>query len=120
MFGISRAHLEEVAVLASHVMHLEHLGKPSERLRNLVLGAGLVRADRHEGQHAEPERLRIEQCGVAGDQPARFQLADPLENRRRREAYGSGDIGLCLPGVTLKDRKSTRLNSSHSQISYAV
>src|SRR2546430_9794281 len=33
----------------------------------------------------------------------------------RRERYGFSDV--IIPG---KDRKSTRLNSSHSQISYAV
>src|SRR2546430_8545233 len=46
---------------------------------------------------------------------------------RRRDAYGSeGAMGAIdcatLYGLTrwLRDRKSTRLNSSHSQISYAV
>src|SRR2546430_4156255 len=43
---------------------------------------------------------------------------------RSRREYGSGGRG--RPGcqetrcVTTRDRKSTRLNSSHSQISYAV
>src|SRR5256886_9234075 len=32
----------------------------------------------------------------------------------------SMEEGFFLDGVALKDRKSTRLNSSHSQISYAV
>src|SRR3989475_7010207 len=36
--------------------------------------------------------------------------------------YGTATRDLALPGTTLVplDRKSTRLNSSHSQISYAV
>src|SRR2546430_8260559 len=31
-----------------------------------------------------------------------------------------GDVEGCCAGATRQDRKSTRLNSSHSQISYAV
>src|SRR5688572_31082241 len=39
------------------------------------------------------------------------------------DVYDDGDafsIIVEIPGVTQSDRKSTRLNSSHSQISYAV
>src|SRR5688572_15524739 len=39
-------------------------------------------------------------------------------------ARSTGRVGVCMatsgPGATNLDRKSTRLNSSHSQISYAV
>src|SRR2546427_5101746 len=40
-----------------------------------------------------------------------------LGNERR--ICGPGDLGV-IPGGVEQDRKSTRLNSSHSQISYAV
>src|SRR5205085_5420971 len=49
-----------------------------------------------------------------------------LSARNPRRGNGSIEIagghvrGPCLPGANLLDRKSTRLNSSHSQISYAV
>src|SRR2546430_6714331 len=36
------------------------------------------------------------------------------------ENQGAGKRAGCLQDVTDEDRKSTRLNSSHSQISYAV
>src|SRR2546430_9505399 len=39
--------------------------------------------------------------------------------RRRPHAAGVG-LGGRAPALVVRDRKSTRLNSSHSQISYAV
>src|SRR2546429_3569740 len=33
---------------------------------------------------------------------------------------GAAQCGYCTPGILLTDRKSTRLNSSHGYISYAV
>src|SRR2546430_11683065 len=45
--------------------------------------------------------------------------ADLLEDRRKR-ALALLDAGHSLNEVGRRDRKSTRLNSSHSQISYAV
>src|SRR2546430_10147814 len=46
---------------------------------------------------------------------------DSIGSRRARAARGpcEWETALCTLGTTL-DRKSTRLNSSHSQISYAV
>src|SRR2546422_4523105 len=49
-----------------------------------------------------------EKCGDVGDI---IRLADPAES-----GEGAGD----LPGLRIADRKSTRLNSSHGYISYAV
>src|SRR2546430_5502196 len=49
-----------------------------------------------------------------------LSAADP--NVRKRAALASGRIGdaRAIPTLADIDRKSTRLNSSHSQISYAV
>src|SRR2546428_9783398 len=48
-------------------------------------------------------------------QPAHADLARALQRRTRHR------VGKTFgPGATLEDRKSTRLNSSHDQISYAV
>src|SRR5688572_31941988 len=59
----------------------------------------------------------------------------PISARRHRHTYADHRRVLCLPaaspdrrrtreqrdgGQVMQDRKSTRLNSSHSQISYAV
>src|SRR5256886_10729626 len=51
--------------------------------------------------------------------PARRLPGGRLPGSRRRSAHPSPPV---LPGVrqAVQDRKSTRLNSSHSQISYAV
>src|SRR2546430_10445826 len=63
--------------------------------------------------------------GLAG----MIQIGDPLRNFKRLDqikrrtmafqAVGFGDDGNLI-NVNAVDRKSTRLNSSHSQISYAV
>src|SRR2546427_4091999 len=45
-----------------------------------------------------------------------YMRAEMLSYSRARGAFA----GISLEGSTLRDRKSTRLNSSHSQISYAV
>src|SRR2546430_10244015 len=47
---------------------------------------------------------------ISNDHPARASLAD----------LGAARARLDIMCVSRKDRKSTRLNSSHSQISYAV
>src|SRR2546427_5089006 len=50
---------------------------------------------------------------------------DRVTSRREFLSKGSGALAVACPGevseqATARDRKSTRLNSSHSQISYAV
>src|SRR2546427_3107857 len=58
-------------------------------------------------------RSRDEHVLVEVAEPARaLDPADQLENPPRRGALGRAKVTV--------DRKSTRLNSSHSQISYAV
>src|SRR2546430_4919119 len=49
-----------------------------------------------------------------------LQQARRERRRARAEDAQRGDVGLCQQRLVLQDRKSTRLNSSHSQISYAV
>src|SRR2546430_10167648 len=49
----------------------------------------------------------------------------PARRRDSRQRYGRSEQKVCaahptIPAGTTEDRKSTRLNSSHSQISYAV
>src|SRR3712207_8834421 len=50
-----------------------------------------------------------------GDRPV-LDMADP----RFRHTHSLGHVDLAQPGPLALDRKSTRLNSSHANISYAV
>src|SRR5688572_32768018 len=57
--------------------------------------------------------------------PARSALAEPAKDARRGLATTASGAPLrmafmSIPNGVQQDRKSTRLNSSHSQISYAV
>src|SRR2546430_17548291 len=44
----------------------------------------------------------------------------PATKREVRHRRGNADVDADISGRKYRDRKSTRLNSSHSQISYAV
>src|SRR2546427_7307694 len=61
---------------------------------------------------------------VVGTRGAHQQPVGPLVETARMRALpvGGGDAARHRPGAppVARDRKSTRLNSSHSQISYAV
>src|SRR3712207_8543645 len=72
----------------------------------------LFRSLRH-ARHADPARLfrRQQARAVAGHELEAERRPDP-----RVEAPGQRD----LPRRVEEDRKSTRLNSSHANISYAV
>ena len=52
MLGVARAHLDEIAVVAGHVMDLEYLWELGQRLGDAILGPGFVAANSHEGQQA--------------------------------------------------------------------
>src|SRR2546430_12733421 len=55
-----------------------------------------------------------------------FRSPEAMTSRRRSVAFSEGSdstrfaLARCEPFPVARDRKSTRLNSSHSQISYAV
>src|SRR5256886_11972469 len=57
-------------------------------------------------------------CARGPDRNARRACRHSRASRAARESRA--DICRCPPATPRKDRKSTRLNSSHSQISYAV
>src|SRR5438309_6990447 len=58
-------------------------------------------------------------CGVFGNGPEYRQLTHGIFDDIFRDLGPAGDLHF-QPGHTKTDRKSTRLNSSHSSISYAV
>src|SRR3989475_6807065 len=60
------------------------------------------------------DALPICDAGGAAQGAGHLQPADPPRARRAAAQRGAG------PDARPEDRKSTRLNSSHSQISYAV
>src|SRR5688572_31679968 len=64
-------------------------------------------------------RLRTEQRGAMGGATG-LSRAAALRRRSRRSLESPGRSRLLLTARRPLDRKSTRLNSSHSQISYAV
>src|SRR2546430_6654494 len=67
-------------------------------------------------RRGQPQRL--EHAGVA---QARGELSHALAARDKHlQRLELVRHGVPVPRVELQDRKSTRLNSSHSQISYAV
>src|SRR5437660_9366388 len=64
----------------------------------------------------------IDAFAVAGDHKGPFWMAraEVFGFRRQPDAIGPDEIGKNVLVPTLLDRKSTRLNSSHVAISYAV
>src|SRR5688572_31868217 len=51
---------------------------------------------------------------------SRLSILEALRHRPRTVTQIVRATGLSQPSASMQDRKSTRLNSSHSQISYAV
>src|SRR5690606_39460634 len=120
--GLDRAHrldrgraLAGEQVLAVHRAQRERRVEAGARADRAVLvedreaGLGRVLVDRAAG----PGGGQAEDVVVVLDQAPEEQLLDLLDRERR----GLG-VGAALGDV--RDRKSTRLNSSHVKISYAV
>src|SRR2546427_4420453 len=76
------------------------------------------RALRGERPRARPPRIGTRLDARAGYDPA--QPAGPVPGGRLGGAVLRGVRAGARRAVSHRDRKSTRLNSSHSQISYAV
>ena len=91
MLGVVRAHLDEVAVVAGDVMHLEDFGELGERLRDPILGPGFVAANRHEGEQPQAEGLRVDLGGVALRMPRASSL-----RIRSRTAEGASPTALAI------------------------
>src|SRR2546430_2525346 len=70
------------------------------------------------GEHGRAGRRDDRRSAGCGHVPS--ELAGGAEHRARPRDGGERDARLLLRVLRERDRKSTRLNSSHSQISYAV
>src|SRR3712207_9523294 len=81
-------------------------------------GAGHVQRAEEVDLDLRPELLGADLFEEAGLEAGRVvdQHVDPAESLDRRRHRGLGVRG----GGDVEDRKSTRLNSSHANISYAV
>src|SRR5205085_2102636 len=87
------------------------------------VAAVFVRAGNLEELRQHPEIVFVETSRALKDEMdvslADINLADPVTGSRAIPGDGRGAlIGIIDSGFDLTDRKSTRLNSSHSQISY--
>src|SRR6266478_4539110 len=68
---------------------------------------------------ATQQRLGVDRCCLSYEEKKRKKKEKEREKeRKRREAVREGRSVICLHIVLHADRKSTRLNSSHSQSSY--
>src|SRR5690606_40128690 len=89
-----------------------------------ALSGGNLYAQEQESMATDGELANIEEIVVRGVRASQAQAIDIKRNSRTVvDSIVAEDIGK-LPDVTitdsLQDRKSTRLNSSHVKISYAV
>src|SRR2546427_7620292 len=78
-----------------------------------------------DGTRADATHLNLVEVCVAARSSAHHLLRRPRAAMRRTAALGSFGARCDMravrqPDALCEDRKSTRLNSSHSQISYAV
>src|SRR2546430_6540518 len=63
---------------------------------------------------------KVREVTVVGPYRVRFQLHEPWPDFMTFYGTVVSGAGWIVPKKYVEDRKSTRLNSSHSQISYAV
>src|SRR3712207_9063009 len=88
-----------------------------------TLFRSLVRGSGHRGRHwPRGVRLAAGPADVADDDRVPFVVTRVDVPNDHRAAVGGGGGGAAVAGAgdVLGDRKSTRLNSSHANISYAV
>src|SRR2546430_11316101 len=83
----------------------------------LFRSQGVLGAQPREGVHGPPPRLRVRRLGESSQGGDAGAASEPP---RLEQRPGGGRRHLSGRALLESDRKSTRLNSSHSQISYAV
>src|SRR3712207_6963624 len=59
-------------------------------------------------------------CSATSATPSAFPCASSCDGVRFDPGHAEGALRECAEPLLTKDRKSTRLNSSHANISYAV
>ena len=102
MLRVSCPDLDQIAVVACNMMHFKHFRAVSKGSGNVLIGRGLVAADRDERQESEAESFRVDLCAVAANHTSSFELANPLENSRWGQPHRPGDVDLCFAGIRLE------------------
>lgn len=102
MLCVSRANLDQVAVVARNVMDLQHFRAIGQRLGYALIGRSLVAPDCDERQQAQAKSLRVDLRTIAANDASCFEFPDSLENSRGSEPNRSGNVDLGLAGVCLK------------------
>src|SRR2546430_6680071 len=88
---------------------------PTNRRKVLAIALVIVSAASHDAQAQDVQRVDVRDPGLVGH----FYAASGASGRTGVLMLG-GSGGGYPDEAAARDRKSTRLNSSHSQISYAV
>src|SRR5205085_12016131 len=100
-------------ILNAYVVDRDQHSFPTRRSSDLVLRSAAART--------EPANAQADEIDLADTKPARG--AERGAERRATVRYAVDLTASLVPfhqNMRGRDRKSTRLNSSHSQISYAV
>jgi len=96
------ANFDQIAIIARNMMHFKHFCAVSEGSSDVLVGRSIVAADRDKRQESEAQSLRVHLSAVAADHTSSFELANPLENRRRGQPHRTGDVDLCFAGIRLE------------------
>ncbi len=80
-------------MFAGHVMAFEHVVHVGDGALEFADQLGM--ADRHadEGGYVFAQAPRVNDGVIAGDDSAIFEFLDPLDHRRRRQAYLFAEFG---------------------------
>ena len=103
MFGVARANLEQVAVLAGDVMDLQDFGDPRQLDGGGHVGPVVGRTHRHERQEAPADHMRVDEGDVVANDAFGLELPKALENGGWRQSNGLRQLSLRSSGVVLKD-----------------
>ena len=110
-------HLDQQAVLARHLVNLEHLRDLGDAARRLLRSGLLLGPHEDEAQQGQSDRHGTDPSLVAFDHPSLFELSDPFEDGRGSEVDLPGDLGVRSPRVGLEDLQDLDVCSvDHSQI----
>lgn len=127
MLGVPRANFDQIAVLARDMMDFEHFRQPRQLAGDVVVARRLLAANSDEGEHAAIDDPRIDVGGIASNDPPRLEFSEPLQNGRRRQPDGAGDIHLRLPRIRLENLKNLNIyvvycsvNWQHNRILYCA
>ena len=110
MFGVPRAHLDQIAVVAGDMVDFEHFGMIGKGLRDAVPGTEFIAPNGDERQQSEAERLGVDLRRIAAKDSTGFELSHALQHGGRRQAHGPGDFDLGFPRVGLEEIENLQID----------